>query len=168
LWRNETKQNFAKYIDSQNIWNFAKLMMNILLSFVFRKTKKTCETRNPNYHYSSFCFALIETWWYISLYAINKKNCINSINFLDSTKITSYITSKQHPTAFCKEVTIERTWEGSVVGSGGVIIQSIVMINGTVSWYRVVMPTLRYFTIETLRFYAFVNKKNLTNVYFSL
>jgi hypothetical protein len=32
----------------------------------------------------------------------------------------------------------------------------------------VVMPTLRYFTIETLRFYAFVNKKNLTNVYFSL
>jgi hypothetical protein len=31
-----------------------------------------------------------------------------------------------------------------------------------------VMPTLRYFTIETLRFYAFVNKKNLTNVYFSL
>jgi hypothetical protein len=33
---------------------------------------------------------------------------------------------------------------------------------------RLVMPTLRYFTIETLRFYAFVNKKNLTNVYFSL
>jgi hypothetical protein len=35
-------------------------------------------------------------------------------------------------------------------------------------WCIVVMPTLRYFTIETLRFYAFVNKKNLTNVYFSL
>jgi hypothetical protein len=33
---------------------------------------------------------------------------------------------------------------------------------------ELVMPTLRYFTIETLRFYAFVNKKNLTNVYFSL
>jgi hypothetical protein len=34
--------------------------------------------------------------------------------------------------------------------------------------YRIVMPTLQYFTFETLRFYAFVNKKNLTNVYFSL
>jgi hypothetical protein len=33
---------------------------------------------------------------------------------------------------------------------------------------KLVMPTLRYFTIETLRFYAFVNKKNVTNVYFSL
>jgi hypothetical protein len=33
--------------------------------------------------------------------------------------------------------------------------------------YSLVLPTLRYFTIETLRFYAFVNKKNVSNVYFS-
>jgi hypothetical protein len=31
-----------------------------------------------------------------------------------------------------------------------------------------VLPTLRFFTIEIFRFFAFVNKKNLTNVYFSL
>jgi hypothetical protein len=37
-------------------------------------------------------------------------------------------------------------------------------------WWQVgiVMPTLRFFTIEIFRFFAFVYKKNLTNVYFSL
>jgi hypothetical protein len=32
----------------------------------------------------------------------------------------------------------------------------------------VVLPTLRFYTIEIFRFFAFVLKKNLTNVYLSL
>jgi hypothetical protein len=41
-------------------------------------------------------------------------------------------------------------------------------LHSITKWCPLVLPTLRYFTIETLRFYAFVKKKNLTNVYFSL
>jgi hypothetical protein len=41
-------------------------------------------------------------------------------------------------------------------------------VTASFGWFCLVLPTLRYFTIETLRFYAFVKQKNLTNVYFSL